>query len=86
MMVLQIYAYGGGFKARLHHCATEGDAPCNDDCYEYSVQRCYPERDASPAETRQLLAAVAASAVATPGISHSEFLTLCGDDHPLFRL
>nr|CRY96713.1 hypothetical protein [uncultured prokaryote] len=83
MIRIDVYQHGAGFKVRAHHHAADMDGACNDDCEEYSVQRCYPERYASPRDVREMLAIMSASSLREKGIGHVEFLTHCGYEDAL---
>lgn len=84
MLRLDIYSHGAGYRVRMHSHSGERDAECESDCEEYSVQRCYPERHASAAESRALVVAGVADALMSRGLGHQEFLRLLGRELPLF--
>lgn len=83
MIRLDAYRFGAGYRVRLHHHPTERDALCGEDCDEYGVQRCYPERHASAAESRALVVAAASDLLRVRSIGHVEFLRLLEVDERL---
>lgn len=83
MFKVDIYDAGSHVRIRLHDHPGSLDARCDDECYEYAVERCYKEREQSPREFREAIAWAVVKCIRTRALGHRAFQDLVGTQETL---
>jgi hypothetical protein len=78
VFIVGLSQYGNDYRVRLHHHPYDPGDPCQAECHEYSSQRTYLQRDATPRDKRRAIAGALNRALMDPAIGHVEFLSLTG--------
>lgn len=81
-MRIDVYAWGSGYRVRVHEHDGGADDRCCDACTDDHVERAYPDLRVNPFEQRVQVESAIARALRAYG--HAEFMRMLRDQQPLW--